>query len=37
MMETVTCKGCPYYGVVDVDAEGNLIWMCTRIDCIETD
>ena len=33
-METVTCKGCPYYGVVDVDADGNLVWSCTRRECV---
>lgn len=33
-METVKCKDCPFYGVVDVDKDGNLVWSCTRIDCI---
>ena len=36
-MEEDKCKGCPYYGVVDVDENENLVWMCTRINCVETD
>ena len=34
-MENDKCKGCPYWGVVDVDENENLIWACTRINCIE--
>ena len=35
IMENDKCKGCPYWGVVDVDENENLIWACTRINCIE--
>lgn len=36
-MDDSRCKGCPYYGVVNIDEDENLVWMCTRINCIETD
>ena len=29
------CTYCPYYGVVDVDLDGNLVWACTRNECID--
>lgn len=28
------CKSCPYWGVVDVDNDENLVWSCTRRNCI---
>jgi len=28
------CKSCPYYGVVDVDKNGDLVWSCTRRECV---
>lgn len=28
------CYTCPYWGVVDVDANDNLIWSCVRRACI---
>lgn len=28
------CKGCPYWGCVDVDKDDNLVWSCTRRSCI---
>lgn len=29
------CKECPYYGVVDIDDKDNLVWSCTRKECIQ--
>ena len=28
------CNICPYWGVVDVDENDNLVWSCTRRNCI---
>ena len=34
-MECDNCKSCSYYGVIDVDKDENLVWACTRRECIE--
>lgn len=35
MSEYSRCASCPYYGVIDVDKNENLVWSCTRISCVE--
>ena len=29
-----SCVDCPFLGVVDIDNDGNLIWSCTRLNCV---
>lgn len=36
-MENEKCKGCPYWGVVDIDKDENLIWACTRRNCVNAE